>query len=126
MKVGDKLFVYGTLRPPRVQHGPGSNANRMMDGEAKYIGPDKINGAIYHLGGFPGIKLDDTEGEVVGDVYEIVEPTLPPRLDRYEGYPELYTREVVKTFEGREAWVYVYNGRVDRMYRIPSGDWRDA
>ena len=117
MKTGDKIFVYGTLRPD-------ARNGKMMTTGAKHVGTDSITGAqLYNLGWFPGVKLDKTDSMVHGDVFEIVDGKLPPRLDSYEGYPSLYSRSQVKTDNGELAWVYTYNGSVSQDQLIESGEW---
>lgn len=123
MKKGDKVFVYGTLR-----QGFGAYSMFMANG-TKFVGSDRISGTMYSLGGFPGVKLGDatsfdTEGaKVLGEVYEIEDDTVPARLDRYEGYPNLYGRKQVRTENGELAWVYEINPEQSPDRIIASGDW---
>lgn len=122
MKKGDRLFVYGTLRPS------GSNS-RALEGRAQHLGTTRIAGRLYGLGWFPGIKLvgsgDPAPTDMVeGDLFEITDDGLPSSLDSYEGYPSLYDRQVVPTEDGRDAWVYTYNGDVSEDRRIESGVWQ--
>lgn len=121
MREGDRLFVYGTLRPRASNY-------RLLDGRANHLGTVRIPARLYNLGWFPGIKLaslgdPDPAETVEGDVFEIVDPSLPSDLDNYEGYPDLYDRQLVPTDDGGSAWVYVYNGRVSEDSRITTGVW---
>jgi len=118
-----KIFVYGSLRY-------GARANDLMRG-CKRIGLDKIDGAIYNLGSFPGYKPSGP-GEVIGDVYEVPlesSESVLQRLDRYEGYhasdesQSLYVRFKIQTALGRDCWVYVYKHGIANAEFIPSGDW---
>lgn len=113
--LGSKICVYGSLRP-------GAYAYHIMRGSSRHIGEVTIpNAAIYSLGGFPGLK--QKEGcQVVGDLLEITDASLPARLDQYEGYPDFYTRQVIETSEG-PAWVYLFNGEVSEDQFVQSGDW---
>lgn len=129
MKKGDFLFVYGTLRS-------GESAERLVAPGSDYIGEDKINGMIYSLGGFPGLKVRECHGDtnvstfnpeapvVVGDIFCLRSDTVACDLDRYEGYPSLYDRIMVKTEAGIQVWCYIYNGRVYPEQLIESGDWK--
>lgn len=116
MKKGDKIFVYGTLRPT------GCNG-RLLEGRANHLGNNRIEGAtLYNLGWFPGVKLGGGS-QVEGDLFEITCDTLPDSLDRYEGYPQLYDRQIVQTVDGQETWVYTYNYDVSDERIIKEGVW---
>ena len=110
------VFTYGTLR-----HGA-SNAADTSYG-CKYVGPDYIRGTLFDVCWYPGFV---TEGNtrIRGDVFEITEKHLKD-LDCYEGYPHLYSRELVLTEEGRTVLVYTYNHRNASNEEIPSGDWME-
>lgn len=117
MLVGEKIIVYGTLRPQ-------GRAFHLIDGSAKHLGEAVVQAAnLYDIGPFPGVKLSDSFNDrIIGDVFEITDRSLPPRLDQYEGYPNLYNRQLVKTSLG-DAWIYTYNGDVKGMPLVKSGDW---
>jgi gamma-glutamylcyclotransferase (GGCT)/AIG2-like uncharacterized protein YtfP len=126
VKVGDNVFVYGTLKA-------GHGANSFLQGRSEFVRADRVSGQIMSCGGFPGYRRV-VEGEpvpwvsegptVVGEVYRINDEKLPEMLDRYEGYPSLYGRIQIETESGETAWVYEYNGefREDRL--VPSGNWQ--
>lgn len=142
MKKGDCIFVYGTLRR-------GERADLAKQAHAfgvDFLSVDKINGGLYHLGSFPGVKLldyvDDPDGRplfysgnptVTGEVFRVRDVSIGAMLDAYEGYipPEdrtsghqgLYDRCIVETEKGRAVWVYTYNHPVIEEQRIESGDW---
>jgi len=122
MKANDKIFVYGSLRP-------GAHAYHLMVGGSKPVSLAALYGAsIYDFGPFPGLKLTKSHNDmVVGHLLEITDKSLPDRLDQYEGYPQYYSREQVNvTREDGEvvkAWVYTFNGEVNEITRIVSGDW---
>lgn len=130
MKAGDLIFVYGTLRPGE------SNAlsdPKRFPGMATHLGETRINGRLYDLGWYPGVKIPDevqgddfreTEDTVTGNVFKIDVLCLPNMLDSYEGYPHLYDRTEVFTEHGHVAWVYTYNGDVGENSRILLGDWK--
>lgn len=124
----DHLFVYGTLMSTERMS---LTESRFRFGVAK-VGEDAINGQLYDLGSFPGVQLpegvlpefDPDKPYVVGEVYQIKGHGVVGEIDNYEGYPSLYNRMQVPTANGRRAWVYVFNGRVDPGRLIASGDWR--
>lgn len=121
MKSGDKIFVYGTLRP-------GHGANYMMERGAKHVEKTRISGTMYNMGWFPGVRVEGdgefiSEGPTVtGDLYEITDDNLSSVLDSYEGYPTLYGRKQVTTESGEKTWVYEINDARDRPL-IPTGVW---
>lgn len=129
-----KIAVYGTLRY-------GAPANHLLRG-CKRIGIDKIEGTLYNLGAFPGVKLAKKDhdvpppgvgtGFVVVDVYELPEKSsqeVVQRIDRYEGYipsspdQSLYTRRKTQTVGGHEVLAYEYKWPCHPDLCIPSGDW---
>jgi gamma-glutamylcyclotransferase (GGCT)/AIG2-like uncharacterized protein YtfP len=137
MKTGELIFVYGTLR-----RGERADlAKQQHNFGVAFIGDDKVNGKLYHLGSFPGLKhaLFEEDGflpdepTVTGECFRILDASVTSLLDAYEGYvaPEdrtpayqgLYDRCQVYTERGRRAWVYTFNGPVIEEQRIESGDW---
>lgn len=119
--IGDKLFVYGTLRP-------GERAWDMLRGSVRLV---HVNAALagarmYSINDrFPGAVLGAPADDVIiGDLFEITNKDLPHRLDNYEGYPQMYDRKKVTTLDGIEAWVYTFNYPVDEFERIESGNWK--
>jgi gamma-glutamylcyclotransferase (GGCT)/AIG2-like uncharacterized protein YtfP len=130
MKKGDLVFVYGTLR--RGERA--SLTKEFYQYGVTFVGEDIINGKMYHLGGFPGIKVtniqfNDSDPRIHGEVFLIRDQSIIAVLDAYENYDEesplngMYDRVEVETFKGRPVWVYVYNGPVLEAQRIQSGDW---
>lgn len=121
MKKGDLLLVYGTLRC-----GEGADLSKRKG--ATYIGQDRVNGRLYAVGWFPGLKAEaqkftDSEPAVVGDVFRIEDAALVRSLDSYEGYPTFYDRIQTQTSSGETVWVYTYNPSVHEDSRIHGGDW---
>ena len=112
-----KLFVYGTLKRGLHNHG--------VLGNSEYLGSATTMGAIYHLGGFPGYKLEGRD-EIHGELYEVSDELTWNRLDRLEGRPYLYDRhEKDVRYEGGEvaAQIYVFQRDVPESSRIASGRW---
>ena len=134
MKKGDFVFVYGTLRS-------GERADLFKSSKSFSIvpmGKDAINGKLYHLGGFPGVKLlpgvtefNDKLDRVLGEVGMVKDASIGALLDTYEGYDSdapkqgLYDRELVESMTGRLVWVYTYNHVVMDDQLIETGDWKN-
>jgi gamma-glutamylcyclotransferase (GGCT)/AIG2-like uncharacterized protein YtfP len=95
----EQLFVYGTLKEPRVQF--------LVFGRVTPGKPDTLAGyrqASIRLGGrvFPIIKPEagnSVEGMVIS-----VSPAELEQIDRYEG--QAYRRQKVTLGSGQKAWVY--------------------
>jgi gamma-glutamylcyclotransferase (GGCT)/AIG2-like uncharacterized protein YtfP len=125
MRVGSLLFVYGTLR--RGERADLSKHEKEFG--VTYLGEDRINGLIYNMGSYPGLKVgdplefDSLQPSVVGDVFRIENKSIITLLDHYEGYPYLYNRTEVPTEGDQLVWVYTYNGEVSDGQLLPAGDW---
>lgn len=114
------LFVYGTLRK-----GAGHPMHRVLRDGARYVGPATVRGALYDLGGIPGLRLEG-DGTVHGEVYALTQPTrVLLDLDDYEGegYDRLQVEARVDGTGVRTAWAYLWGAPVDEGAIIASGDW---
>ena len=120
------IFVYGTL----LSGMPLSDALAKSD----FIGHGKINGALYDLGHYPGLKNINGKGIVYGELYAVDQSTLD-KLDQIEGYfpnrPDhsLYLRQQVgvRPFDGGstiKAYSYFYRDRCRATRSITCGDYR--
>lgn len=96
------VAVYGTLKQGHGNH-------RLIQQDPVSIG--YISGHRLYQSGIPFLVKDHTsEYEVQVEIYEVDDETLQ-RLDRLEGHPSAYRREIlsVSTDEGnRDAWTYLY------------------
>ncbi len=112
------VFVYGTLR------SGGSNHFRMAG--AKFTMTASVRGRLYRIDWFPGLILDATGDEVIGEVYEVEAASLDS-LDAFEG-PQ-YRRvmaELCKNgddLSAQSAWLWEWLGPVDESRLISTGDW---
>lgn len=115
-----RVFVYGSLLRGEYNH-------RLL-AHAKLVGSarTKPSFALHDLGSFPGVVAGGSTA-IVGEIYDVDGPTLE-RLDRLEGHPHLYRRDLVE-LEMRDAtelaYIYVYVASLVRARAIPSGDWRE-
>lgn len=117
MKVGDLIFVYGTLRR-------GLHNHRVMGDDCTFLDyatcPDV---RIYDINGyFPGVQYAPGY-QVLGELFQIEDESVIERLDRLEGHPRHYRREIMPT-SGGPAWIYIYQFPVRENQAIPSGDWK--
>jgi gamma-glutamylcyclotransferase (GGCT)/AIG2-like uncharacterized protein YtfP len=99
-----------------------------------FVGRGTIRAALFDLGIYPAAIPTNDGSEVLGEVYQMLDPTLVlASLDEIEGYraaePErsLYIRVLtdVGLDDGGsvQAWVYFYNAPLGRAQRIESGDY---
>jgi gamma-glutamylaminecyclotransferase len=114
--VTSQVFVYGTLRKSQVNH-------HLLD-DATYLGLFNTQPLykMFHLGGYPGV-VKGGGSSIEGEVYR-VDALIMSHLDKLEGYPNAYTRELIPTSWG-QAWIYLYRGSQKDRKVIPSGIWRD-
>jgi len=92
------VAVYGTLKKGR--------GNSSLLSASAFMGMQMLEGFVmYSAGGFPVIYRQ--EGNFIFiEVYEVDEATLTGSLDRLEGHPTWYRRELVDTVFG-DAWIYI-------------------
>lgn len=121
------VFVYGTLL--RGEHNNDALRTATFLTEARTKG---ARFAMVDLGAYPGVFRplpgETAVGQVIGELFSVDGETLA-LLDRIEGHPELYRRELVAVEGGRDnwAWIYVLPERMarSRSFKIvPSLDWR--
>ena len=121
------FFMYGTLKV-------GGHYAGQFDKERKSSEKASIKGRMYHLGGFPGVKLNE-DGTVHGEVhtYDNVQ-AVQAVFNRIEGYSPkadpkhcLYLLKTVKAklANGEEVDVQVYEfNRSTEGYKImEDGTW---
>lgn len=116
----NRLFVYGTLK--KGLHVRGS----------KNLGAATASGTLYDVSWFPGVRFDQpAENPVQGVVFDIEDGFAADawaNLDRYEGVPVLYTREIVpvtlESGETLDCYAYQINERACHPEDvIASGVW---
>jgi gamma-glutamylcyclotransferase (GGCT)/AIG2-like uncharacterized protein YtfP len=126
---GDLLAVYGELLSGLDAHEPAELGGQALRKGLVLKGSCWIPGVLYDLGPYPA--LAPGRGEVLGELYEVSDPSLFEELDWFETYdrgwqtePE-YVRRLIPLIEPEvEAWVYVYARDPGNSPRIESGDWR--
>jgi len=124
-RVGDWIVLYGSL-----MRRLGAMDELGIGDRLRFVGPCIITGELFDLGRYPGMRHGD--GQVVAELYALLDVEVIQLLDDFEGYfadrprESLYLRETVALIEpeGAKTWVYVYNGVPDASTRIVGGDWR--
>ena len=124
------LFVYGTLR-----RDPTHELYHLLARHARFLGDARVRGRLFDLGEYPGMTVEESNGYVSGELYEVTSdwPYVIARLDEYEGctaddvQPHEYRRELVEALrpvgEPITAWAYVLNRDPRGLPVIESGDY---
>lgn len=113
METCNLVFVYGTL-----MSGYGNN-RLLRNHEATFVGEDKTED-VFVLGdvGFPyavtkeGLEAsgytfnEDLLKPVIGEVWEIPNDDCLSSLDRLEGVPHHYQRNLTSMQSGKTVWMY--------------------
>lgn len=122
------IAVYGTLM------SGGSRAGA-LEPYADLVGPCRIRGDLYSVSGmFPALVPGD--GEVKGELWrsrnQHATTALLRMTDAIESFYQddwarsMYLRRAVTLIQPEKvAWTYVWNRDLERLDRIPSGDWRE-
>ncbi|MBP6025340.1 gamma-glutamylcyclotransferase family protein [Ferruginibacter sp.] len=125
-----QLFVYGSLRSG-FQHA----AYQYMAKYFQLSGHATVKGKLYDMGDYPVALPTIEEKFIQGELYTLNEADdfsyVIGQLDDYEGlYAEegetpLYKRELATVFcngQSSTAWIYWFNGNVNNLQEIESGD----
>lgn len=112
-----RLFVYGTLMR-------GERAHALLDGARFRAEVATAPGfALLDLGAYPGMVRVGA-ASVLGELYEVPQ-TMLPRLDAYEGCPELFERVEIGLEDGERAAAYLLRAAFESTRPwIPGGNWR--
>ncbi|MFN3835451.1 MAG: gamma-glutamylcyclotransferase [Glycocaulis sp.] len=123
VRAGDAFAVYGLLRK-----GASGFAQFGLERAFRPLGPCRISGLIYDLGGYPG--LTEGEGEVAGELFAVADPSIIAKLDAFEDYyphaparSRYLRRQITLLTPARKAWVYVWNRPVEGAPLVAHGDW---
>ena len=119
------VFVYGTLRRGGV------NDITRLDPAPEFVGEGQVQGVLYQLGWYPGLRLGGGEAAPVrGEVYRI-SAQLEALLDRIEEvqdgpHSEYFKRVVPIRVQGQSLACLLYEinpQRTQGQPRIGQGDW---
>ncbi|MEQ1648056.1 MAG: gamma-glutamylcyclotransferase family protein [Hyphomicrobiaceae bacterium] len=128
------IFVYGSLTTA-LAHPMGDRLRR----EALLIGAASVQGRLYRVSWYPGLKMSDDARDVVhGEVYRLTDPVASLAwLDEYEGIArgalsagetdEYIRAETLARIGGGEVlavWIYWYQRPLDEAARVLDGVWR--
>lgn len=112
------VFVYGTL-----QRGHGNHRLLDVEGAALVGRAQTVKKFDLITDGLPYVFPESGSFHVKGEVYEVTDEVLAS-LDRLEGHPRLYKREIIWVQNDlgapRAAWIYFYQGR--RNFSVPATD----
>lgn len=120
---GAYLFVYGTLRKEY-----GLRLIEVVDKNLEYIGEAKVKASLYDLGSYPGAVKDNSNNEVVGDVFLVKDADKVFKvLDEYEGEEYSRQKEQVQLSSGKTitAWIYWYNQKTEEKQKIRQKNYLD-
>ena len=106
-----RIFVYGSLR------GPGVNHHYLLS--SRFIAKAYAKGALYRINGFSYPALLEGEAWITGELYEVDAQT-EKQLDELEGYiaidhpDNLYHKKQMDIVDERfeslgKAFVYIFN-----------------
>jgi gamma-glutamylcyclotransferase (GGCT)/AIG2-like uncharacterized protein YtfP len=113
------VFVYGSLR----RGSAGAMSIRFPD--SKFIAEAEVRGSLYDLGAYPGLLLNESGSQVIGEVYEVDDETLR-KLDDFEASSN-YLRKQVEISLGehrRMCWTYEPDPEFYSLHTlITQGDW---
>ena len=117
------FFVYGTLRK-----GDDNDITKLQPAP-RFVGHACIAGTMYHLGGYPGVRLGG-QGKIVGEVYA-VQAALEKKLDAIESeYPaqaDEYFKRAIRVLVAQQCLdCFVYEINPNYIHSKPviaSGDW---
>lgn len=122
-QAADYIVLYGSLRTD------GEISNKPdLSTYLKPAGKALVEGRLFDLGEYPG--LVPGAGSVHAELYEVVDRQAFRVIDGFEQYDptdveqSLYLRRAVRLVRPQlDAWVYVYNRRINTAPEIKSGDW---
>lgn len=116
-----RVFVYGTLRAGMHNHHWLKGSRLVAETETEHAAYTMLDIS----GFFPGV-IRGGNATIIGEVYAVDAVTLA-ELDRHEGCPNHYKREIVKTKDCGECFTYIYQ-MPSRARAFPNaivrhGDW---
>lgn len=127
------LFVYGSLRS-----GFKNPAYEYLAKYFTYEGEGLVKGKFYNNGDYPVAVVSQNDSMIVGELYKIKNEDeygwAFEQLDDYEGIhveageTPLFKRSLVEVYQKENvlpAYIYWYNGSVEGLTAIDSGDLID-
>jgi gamma-glutamylcyclotransferase (GGCT)/AIG2-like uncharacterized protein YtfP len=121
----ERIFLYGTLRQ-------GGTRDVLRFYGAEFIGSARVRGVLHDFGDYPGLRLSEGGGWVIGELFDVTPETLA-LLDDWEGIDPAapddgeYRRvRLIAERDGaaQECWGYeAAPEKVAGRPVIASGDW---
>lgn len=122
--MSEYIAFYGTLTSSN-----NTAVHVVINQSLYFISECIIPGLLYRKKRYPALKAGT--GKVKGELYQVLKPEALPILDKYEAIDNEnsslpgFTRKRVSLIEPRvTAWVYYYDGPVERSALIKSGRWK--
>lgn len=125
------LFVYGSLQS--FSRHPMAH---WLHKRSHFVGKGFFYGKLYDVGEYPAAITAPSHSshKVLGEIYDIQDPTIWDTLDEYEGFDpqdtvgSLYIREQhsiqsLEPINSLSSWIYVYNRPIHTLSYISSGDY---
>lgn len=110
------VAVYGTLKEHQGNHSV------MVHSKGELVGTTKTAPKYtMYEGGFPRV-VEGGDCPITVEVYSVDDLSM---LDRLEGHPSHFKRELVDVEDmSEQAWMYIYQHPVPHGTVVPSGNWR--
>ena len=116
------IYLYGTLKTGTIN-------NVHLNLSKYYIKSVIIRGfGMVNMGGFPCI-VEDIKKSIIAELYSIPKNLLV-LIDKIEGYPTFYNRQIVKDVDGDSGFIYMvesvnndYKNKKNKYNEILSGNW---
>lgn len=109
------LAVYGTLKKGFPNHRVIQNCKFIGEYETLPIF------TMYSLGPYPAV-VHHGNTSITIEIYKIESEEIAKKLDRLEGYPTLYIKEIISTEVG-DLIIYLFNQPICNYKVITSGKW---
>ncbi len=111
------VFVYGTLKKGYENHKYLERSGVKFIGEAK-----TVQKYVMYFNKYPYVSKDKAISHIHGELYFVDEKVLKD-LDKLEGHPDWYRREIVqiRLENGKELEAYLYFNPFEKGHVISSG-----
>ncbi len=113
-----RVIVYGSLKKGFYNH-------KLLKDEGAIFIDNFISEPIYSmysLGWYPAV-VEGGDTPIFGEVYEIGDFT---KLDKLEGHPKWYRRELIKTHVG-DSWMYLFKNILPPVAKkCLNGAWEET
>ena len=107
------IGVYGTLKKGHSNH-------HLID-HCHYLGEciSENDYTMYSVNDWYPAVVFGGEDAILMEVFRVDDKETADNLDRLEGYPSLYIKDIIKTPYGN-ATIYLFNRKVDNLNKVKS------